>query len=134
LCPSTSWKRTSKEYGKGVPKDDIVTSFLVHLIEFEPSYWSHNWKGSHRSFFYIKVGFANHFYKEVINTSHKIVLKLIYIDINSKNHSLISKVWLLLTNIEIVPPNNQGLWIKRFYIQQIDSLVYWQLCFLIHLC
>jgi hypothetical protein len=31
FCPCTSWKRTSKKYGKGIRKADIVTSFLVHL-------------------------------------------------------------------------------------------------------
>jgi hypothetical protein len=29
FCPCTSWKMTSKKYGKGVQKGDVVTSFLV---------------------------------------------------------------------------------------------------------
>jgi hypothetical protein len=36
LRPCTSWKKTSKEYQKGLQKDDVVKSFLVHLKKIGP--------------------------------------------------------------------------------------------------
>jgi hypothetical protein len=118
-----------------VPK--LVSKIKAMIVADHSSYccytsffhsWIYNRKGFDRSFLYIEARFTNHFTNKQ-STQNIIILKPIYTNIDSKNQSLISKVWILLTNTKIVHPNDQGMWIERFYIQQINSHVYWKLHF-----